>query len=116
MNSPLRIRCKKVFFTPSNTGLKENNFPELGSVWKAAHVKVVMWFITQKACAIAADTGAPRQFLDDSKTYDFQQRLTPKLREWLTILRVLLATWEPDHSVGVLIAAMEMVTPIYRPT
>lgn len=57
----LRISCKRVFFTPSNTGLKDSNdYPELGSVWKAAHVKVVMWFVGKKICEVAASKEVPR--------------------------------------------------------
>lgn len=56
----LRITCKRVFFTPANTGLKEKHDPELGSAWKAAHVKMVIWFIANKVCETAAATGVPR--------------------------------------------------------
>lgn len=50
----LRINVKKLSFTPANTGLLENKYPELGSAWKAAHVKVILWFVTMKACEFAA--------------------------------------------------------------
>ena len=55
-----RISCRKIFFTPANTGLRGNKYPELGSVWKAAHVKMVIWFLTDKISKIAAETDVPR--------------------------------------------------------
>ena len=47
----IRRRC----FTLSNTGLNaaKTEYPELGSVWKAADIKVIVWFLTQKAITLA---------------------------------------------------------------
>lgn len=53
----IRRRC----FTLSNTGLGSGNkcFAELGSVWKAADVKIIFWFLTQKAVALASAREVP---------------------------------------------------------
>ena len=41
-------------FTPSNTGLdKASNFPELGSVFKAAFLKGAAWFFSEKATELS---------------------------------------------------------------
>ena len=47
---------KKIFFTPSNTGMVDNKYPELGAVWKAAHVKLVLWYCATQACKLAEET------------------------------------------------------------
>ncbi|CAK9058813.1 unnamed protein product [Durusdinium trenchii] len=53
----LRLGVRKLVFTESNCGLTEG-FPELGSAWKAANVKLVLWFIAEKAVEFAKATGA----------------------------------------------------------
>jgi len=56
----LRISVRKLFFTERNTGLIEpNSYPVLGSAFKAAHIKMILWFLTQKAIEFADRTGAP---------------------------------------------------------
>lgn len=52
----LRLGVRKLVFTESNCGLTEG-FPELGSAWKAANVKLVLWFIAEKAVEFAKATG-----------------------------------------------------------
>lgn len=50
----LRISVRRLHFTERNTGLSEKSkFPELGSAWKAAHIKVVIWYMANMATKIA---------------------------------------------------------------
>ena len=50
----LRIRVSFKAFTPSNTGLdKESQFPELGTVFKAAFIKSSSWYFASLAVEIA---------------------------------------------------------------
>ena len=54
MQSSLRISVRKVIFTPRNVGLtKDSEFPELNSAWKASHVKMILWYVTHRACEVA---------------------------------------------------------------
>lgn len=52
----LRLSIRRRCFTLSNTGLGGSNqeYAELGSVWKAAEVKTIVWFLAQKAVALAS--------------------------------------------------------------
>jgi len=50
----LRIRVSFKTFTPSNTGLeKASQYPELGSVFKAAFMKAACWFFTKMSVELA---------------------------------------------------------------
>lgn len=56
----LRISVRKLFFTERNTGLIDpSSYPVLGSAFKAAHIKMIMWFMTIKAVEFAETTGVP---------------------------------------------------------
>lgn len=48
---------RKLIFTEANCGLNEG-FPELGSSWKAANVKMVLWYVAEKAIEYAEDNAA----------------------------------------------------------
>jgi len=51
---------RKLGFTPRNLNLdvdKTKNFPELGSVFKGHHVKVILWYLTVKSIEFAETTG-----------------------------------------------------------
>ncbi|CAK9045114.1 Uncharacterized protein SCF082_LOCUS25524, partial [Durusdinium trenchii] len=39
--------------------LEDNNYPELGTAWKAAHVKLALWYITKPACDFAEERDDP---------------------------------------------------------
>lgn len=56
-----RISVRRLLLTPANLNLdkKKGKFPELGTVFKAAHVKAVMWYCTKRAIAYAKSTGVP---------------------------------------------------------
>ena len=57
----LRISVRKLQFTAKNTGLGTNSeYPELGSAWKAAHVKVLLGYMGRKAVQFASETGESR--------------------------------------------------------
>ena len=48
---------QKIFLTERNTGLdKRAEFPILGRTWKAAPIKVLMWYFTVKALEFANAT------------------------------------------------------------
>lgn len=48
----IKLSCKT--FTPANTHLdKASQYPELGSMFKAAFVKACSWFFTRKAIEIS---------------------------------------------------------------
>ena len=50
----LRIKVNFKIFTPANTGLeKATQFPELGSVFKAAFMKAAAWFFAKTALDLA---------------------------------------------------------------
>ena len=51
-----RLSIRRRCFTLSNTGLGGGNqdYAELGSVWKAAEVKIILWFLARKAVALAS--------------------------------------------------------------
>lgn len=52
-----RISVRKLSFTARNTGLDSNSeYPELSTAWKAAHIKVVLWFLCLKAVEFANAT------------------------------------------------------------
>ena len=52
---------RKLQFTAKNTGLGTNSeYPELGSAWKAAHVKVLLGYMARKAVQFASETGESR--------------------------------------------------------
>ncbi|CAK9045094.1 unnamed protein product, partial [Durusdinium trenchii] len=53
------IAVRKLHFTPANTGLEDNNYPELGTAWKAAHVKLALWYITKPARDFAEERDDP---------------------------------------------------------
>ena len=57
-----RIAVRKIILTERNTGLdnKSTEFPELGRAWKAAHIKVLVWYMTVKAIEYADSTGETR--------------------------------------------------------
>ena len=59
--SELRIRTTFKNFTTSNTGLDKNNqFPELGSVFKAAFIKSASWWFAKTAITVSdAHPGDP---------------------------------------------------------
>ncbi|CAJ1394202.1 unnamed protein product [Effrenium voratum] len=50
------ISVRKLLLTVANTGLQEPE-PTLTGVWKAAHIKVLMWYFTEKAVEFASKTG-----------------------------------------------------------
>ncbi|CAE7802948.1 unnamed protein product [Symbiodinium sp. CCMP2592] len=56
LQESLRISFRRKFFTPSNTGLGTADYPELSTTWKAAEIKIVVWFLTTKAAQYNADT------------------------------------------------------------
>lgn len=58
-NRYLRISVRKLGFTPRNLNLDgdKKTFPELGTVFKAAHVKMILWFLTVKAVEFAEQIG-----------------------------------------------------------
>ena len=51
-----RLSIRRRCFILSNTGLggSKQEYAELGSVWKAAEVKTIVWFLAQKAVALAS--------------------------------------------------------------
>lgn len=52
--SPLRIRVSFKTFTPTNTGMQsKNEFPELGSTFKAAFIKSACWWFAKTSVRIA---------------------------------------------------------------
>jgi hypothetical protein len=53
---------RKIILTQRNTGLdkKSTEFPELGRAWKAAHIKVLVWYMAVKAIEYADSTGETR--------------------------------------------------------
>ncbi|CAL1128356.1 unnamed protein product [Cladocopium goreaui] len=54
------ISVRKLFFTERNTRLNESSsYPELGTAFKAAHIKMILWFMTRKAIEFANATGVP---------------------------------------------------------
>ena len=56
--SVLRIYARPLFFTAKNTGLTDKGkkkFPLLGAAWKAAHIKVVLWHMSEKAKELASN-------------------------------------------------------------
>ena len=57
-----RIAVRKIILTQRNTGLdkKSTEFPELGRAWKAAHIKVLVWYMAVKAIEYADSTGETR--------------------------------------------------------
>ncbi|CAL1166148.1 unnamed protein product, partial [Cladocopium goreaui] len=56
-----KISVRKLQFTAKNTGLGTNSeYPELGSAWKAAHVKVLLGYMACKAVQFASETGDSR--------------------------------------------------------
>ncbi len=55
---------RKIFLTERNTGLDTpNNYPILGRSWKAAHIKVLVWYFTIKAIEFANATGDPKLYM-----------------------------------------------------
>ena len=54
-----RIAVRKIILTQRNTGLdkKSTEFPELGRAWKAAHIKISVWYFSVKAIEYADSTG-----------------------------------------------------------
>ena len=56
-----RTSCTLLAFTPSNAGLEPwSEYPELGSVYKAAQIKVLVWGVAKKlkeAVAATQDKG-----------------------------------------------------------
>lgn len=59
-----RIAVRKIILTQRNTGLdkKSTEFPELGRAWKAAHIKVLVWYMAVKAIEYADSTGETRWY------------------------------------------------------
>lgn len=50
----LRIRLHFKSFTPSNTNMeKTNEYPEMGSVFKASFLKAALWFFTKVAIELS---------------------------------------------------------------
>ena len=54
-----RLTVKRIFLTESNTGLlsKGSGHAELGSCWKASHVKMMIWWFCQRAIEFSNLTG-----------------------------------------------------------
>ena len=51
-----RISVRKLGFTPRNLNLDgdwKKNYPELGSMFKGQHVKVILWYLTVKSIEFA---------------------------------------------------------------
>ena len=60
----LRMAVRKIFLTERNTGLDTpNSYPILGRSWKAAHIKVLVWYFTIKAIEFANATGVPKLYI-----------------------------------------------------
>ena len=56
----LRISVRKLGFTPRNLNLdgdRKKHFPELGSMFKGHHVKVILWYLTVKSIEFADKAG-----------------------------------------------------------
>ena len=59
-----RLHLRRRNFTLANTGLsKPSEFGEFGSVWKAAEIKVILWYLTKKASELAEGGNAACMFL-----------------------------------------------------
>lgn len=57
----LRIAVRKVCLTERNTGLDtKSEYPVLGRVWKAAHIKILLWYMTRKAIQFGDAAGVFR--------------------------------------------------------
>ena len=52
----IRISFRRKFFTLANCNLGKAEFPELSTTWKAAEIKVVLWFLSVKAVELTAAT------------------------------------------------------------
>lgn len=50
---------RRIFFTEVNTGLDKpsSEYPALARCWKAAHVKVILWYMAKKAVEFAELSG-----------------------------------------------------------
>lgn len=53
----LRISVRRLCLTPRNVGLEDKNaYPELGTVFKGVHVKMILWYLSMKAIEFAKTT------------------------------------------------------------
>lgn len=54
-----RLTVKRIFLTEANTGLLSggSGHAELGSCWKASHVKMMIWWFCQRAMEFSNLTG-----------------------------------------------------------
>lgn len=58
--SSLRIAARRLIFTKKNCHMKPKEFPCLSSAFKASHVKVLLWYFTEKAVQFAEQNPALR--------------------------------------------------------
>lgn len=58
----LRISVRRLLLTPANLNLvskRKGEYPVLGNIFKAAHVKAITWYTTMKAIEFAEETQVP---------------------------------------------------------
>ena len=53
----LRISVRRLCLTPRNVGLEDKkSYPELGTIFKGVHVKMILWYLSVKAIEFAEAT------------------------------------------------------------
>ena len=57
----VRISVRRLLFTPANLNLvkRKGEYPVLGNIFKASHVKAVTWYVTMKAIEFAERSQVP---------------------------------------------------------
>lgn len=53
----LRISVRRLSLTPRNVGMEDKSgYPELGTIFKGVHVKMILWYLSIKAIEFAQTT------------------------------------------------------------
>ena len=105
----LRIYVKRVHFTPANTGLQDKDYPELGSTWKAAQIKLILWYITKKACQFAGETNAAGLNSVDVQLL-FQQSPSPAIAQDPILQSGASCSWALQTAISLMDSAGLIMT------